>query len=433
MKFRSLHPNLRIRIVVGSVQRFLHVMVMPLMTVFLAERFGVAVAGAMVLVIAVCEVSGSLLGGYLADIHGRRPLLLAGEAGVVAAYVTMAAAATPWWENTGVVYAGFLAASLASNLAVPANDAMIVDVSTPESRQFVYTINYWSINFALACGVLIGGFLYRGYFPQLLAAVAAGSLVVFLVTFVKISETAPEGTAAEKSESARAYVRSFASGYRAVLADRLFSALLIAATLRMAIEVQINYYINVRVSETFGQQRLFGLGSWDAAVDGVEILGILRAENTILVVLLALVVHRLLRRVGDRPRLYAGVILFTGGYMVMAVSGNGWVLLAAMLVLTVGELLNVPVQQTMLADLVPERSRTKYMAVFNLNVRLALLIASLCMTLGAVVSRWGIAALYAVFGAVIVLKYRTILVARDRGRPETDAEGSVPVGRPAQD
>ena len=42
----------------------------------------------------------------------------------------------------------------------------------------------------------------------------------------------------------------------------------------------------------------------------------------------------------------------------------------------------------MLADLVPEQARTKYMAVFNLNVRLALLIASLCMTLGAVVSRW---------------------------------------------
>ncbi|MEU7718885.1 MFS transporter [Streptomyces tibetensis] len=433
MKFRSLHPNLRVRIVVGSVQRFLHVMVMPLMTVFLAQRFGVAAAGAMVLVIAVCEVSGSLIGGYLADIHGRRPLLLAGEAGVVVAYVTMAAAAMPWWENAGVIYAGFLAASLASNLAVPANDAMVVDVSTPESRQFVYTINYWSINLALACGVLIGGFLYGDYFPQMLAAVAAGSLAVLLVTFFKISETAPDDTVAQKSESARAYVRSFASGYRAVLADRLFSALLIAATLRMAIEVQINYYINVRVSETFAEQRLFSLGSWDATVNGVEILGILRAENTLLVVLLALVVHRVLRRMSDGPRLYAGVILFTAGYMVMAVSGNGWVLLVAMLVLTVGELLNVPVQQTMLADLVPEQSRTKYMAIFNLNVRLALLIASLCMTLGAVVSRWGVAALYGVFGVVIILKYRTVLVARARERAAIDGEGSELVGRPAQD
>ena len=97
------------------MQRFLHVMVMPLMTVFLAERFGVAVAGAMVLVIAVCEVSGS----HLADIHGRRPLLLARQAGVVVAYVTMAAAAMPWWESSGVRRRALPRRSLASNLAVP--------------------------------------------------------------------------------------------------------------------------------------------------------------------------------------------------------------------------------------------------------------------------------------------------------------------------
>lgn len=434
MKFRELHPNLRIRIVVGSVQRFLHVMVMPLMTIFLAARFGVAVAGGMVLAIAVCEVTGSLLGGYLADIHGRRPLLLVGESGVVVAYAVMAAAAMPWWDSPVAVYGGFLVAGLASNLAVPANDAMIVDTSTAESRQFVYTINYWSINLALACGVLIGGFLYDGYFPQLLVAVAAGSLAVFLVTFLRIAETA-SGKALESAESARAYLRSFWSGYRSVLSDRVFTALMIAATLRMAIEVQINYYINVRVSETFEEQRLFGLGSWDATVDGVEILGILRAENTLLVVVLAFVVHRLLRQVRDAPRLYAGVILFTGGYMVLAVTGSGWAMLIAMLVLTVGELLNVPVQQTMLADLVPEQSRTKYMAVFNLNVRLALLIASLCMTLGAVVSRWGMAALYAVFGVVIVLRYRTVLMARARRAASYEAQDSDSelTGRPVQD
>ena len=191
---------------------------------------------------------------------------------------------------------------------------------------------------------------------------------MLLVTFFKIDETAPAGTVSQKTESARAYVRSFASGYRAVLADRLFSALLIAATLRMAIEVQINYYINVRVSETFEEQRLFSLGSWDATVNGVEILGILRAENTLLVVLLALVVHRLLRRMSDGPRLYAGVILFTGGYMVMAVSGNGWLLLLAMLVLTVGELLNVPVHKPCWPTWTPSRAH-QVLAVFNLIVR----------------------------------------------------------------
>jgi len=89
-------------------------------------------------------------------------------------------------------------------------------------------------------------------------------------------------------------------------------------------------------------------------------------------VVLALVVLGTLKRLNDRFRLYVGVGLFTLGTIVMAISNSGWILLAAMLVLTIGELLNVPVQQAMLADLVPERSRTRYMAIFNLNVRLVL-------------------------------------------------------------
>jgi DHA1 family multidrug resistance protein B-like MFS transporter len=75
----------------------------------------------------------------------------------------------------------------------------------------------------------------------------------------------------------------------------------------MALEVQINYFINVRVSEGFPQQTLFTIGSWAARVTGVEILGILRAENTLLVVVLALVVLGTLKRLNDRFRLYVGV------------------------------------------------------------------------------------------------------------------------------
>src|SRR5205085_2408800 len=102
-------------------------------------------------------------------------------------------------------------------------------------------------------------------------------------------------------------------------------------------------------SRTFGEQVLFHIGSWVARVTGVEILGILRAENTLLVVVLALLVLRLLKRIGDRFRLYVGITLFTLGTMAMGVGNTPWILLGAMLVLTVGEILNVPVQQAMLA------------------------------------------------------------------------------------
>jgi DHA1 family multidrug resistance protein B-like MFS transporter len=59
--------------------------------------------------------------------------------------------------------------------------------------------------------------------------------------------------------------------------------------------------------------------------------------------------------------------------------------------------------------MVPDTARTRYMAVYNLNIRLALVIASLFITLGSVVPSWTIAALYGVFGLVIIRQYQVVL------------------------
>ncbi|MEN3535304.1 MFS transporter [Microbispora sp. ZYX-F-249] len=412
MNLAGLHPNLRIRIAVGFLQRLLDSMVMSFMAIYLAFEYGVAVAGVLVVTVMVLGVVGTLAGGHMSDTRGRRRTLLLGETGVCLTFALMAVADSPAWHSPALVYCGYLVNKFAASFAMPANDAMILDVTTPESRKLVYTINYWSINLALAFGALLGGFLYNGHFTLLLALAAAGTVVIAAVTYFLIAETKPDQTEEESGAPARprgSILRDFASGYRLVLQDRAFGRLLVAATLFMSIELQLINYIGVRLARDLPEQNLLAIGSWAVRVDGVEMLGILRAENTVLVVALALVAHLVLRRVPDRVRMYAGAGLFTAGYMVLAVSDTGWVLLVAALVLTVGELMDVPVRQALLADMVPAASRTRYMAVYNLNIRVALVVASLCITVGSVLPPWGMAALYGVFGLVIIWQYRAIL------------------------
>ncbi|TQS18857.1 MFS transporter [Microbispora hainanensis] len=417
-----LHPNLRIRIAVGFLQRLLDSMVMSFMAIYLAFEYGVAVAGVLVVTVMVLGVVGTLAGGHMSDSRGRRRTLLLGETGVCLTFALMAVADSPSWHSPAIVYCGYLVNKFAASFAMPANDAMILDVTTPESRKLVYTINYWSINLALAVGALLGGFLYNGHFTLLLALAATGTVAIAAATYFFIAETKPEDTEPEdnepedneptepgESEPRGSILRDFANGYRLVLQDRAFGRLLIAATLFMSIELQLINYIGVRLASDLPAQNLLSIGSWSIRVDGVEMLGILRAENTVLVVALALVAHVVLRRVPDRVRMYAGAGLFTAGYMVLAVSDTGWVLLVAALVLTVGELMDVPVRQALLADMVPAASRTRYMAVYNLNIRVALVVASLCITVGSVLPPWGMAALYGVFGLVIIWQYHAIL------------------------
>ncbi|MEV4920290.1 MFS transporter [Streptomyces tirandamycinicus] len=414
MNVSSLHPNIRLRIAVGFVQRLLSIMLMPLLVIHLAVLYGPAVAGALTVAVAAAGIAANFLGGHLADVHGRRPVMVAGELGATVTFALLALANSPWWTSGVATFVLFLLNTCFSQMAAPAADAMMVDVSTPDNRPLVYTINYWSINLAFTVGALVGGFLYDGHFLHLLTGAAVLCLLTTAVVWRWISETAPR-TGERPAAGAGAMVR----GYLAVAHDRVFLRLMAAAALISAVEMQIGYYIAVRLADEFSPQTLAAVGSWNLEVDGVAILGVLRAVNAALVVALVLVAKALLARVPERARLYGGVAVFTVGYMTWAVSNTGWVLIAAAVVLTVGEIASVPVRQALLADLIDSEARTKYMAAYALNARVGLLVAALCVTLGAFVPAVGMSLLYGTAGLAAILLYRSLLgvrAAREAGK-----------------
>ncbi|MFD8645455.1 MFS transporter [Streptomyces zaomyceticus] len=416
LTLRSLHPNIRLRLGVGFVQRLLSVMLMPLLVIHLAGLYGAVVAGALTVCVAAAGIAANFLGGHLADVHGRRPVMVAGELGATLTFALLALANSPWWSSGPATFGLFLLNTCCAQLATPAADAMMVDVSTPENRPLVYTINYWSINLAFTAGALVGGFLYDGHFLQLLTGAAVLCLLTTAVMWRWISETAPPGTGAPGTSGPAAMVR----GYLAVARDRVFLQQLAAAALIAAVEMQIGYYIAVRLADEFPRQTLLTLGSFGLDVDGTAILGVLRAVNAALVVALILAAKTLLGRVGERTRLYGGITVFIVGYMIWAVSNSGPVLIAAAVLLTVGEIASVPVRQALLADLIDPEARTKYMAAYALNARVGLLVAALCVTLGAFVPAVGMSLLYATAGVAALLLYRSILGVRTAREAETN-------------
>lgn len=432
MNFLALHPNLRIRIGVGFVNRLIDSMITAFMAIYLATRYSPALAGVLMLVVVTLGVGGMLLGGHLADTWGRRGTLLVAEAVGALTFGVMAAANADWWSSTLVVYLAYLVNKFAGSIALPANDSMIIDVTTPADRKDAYTINYWATNLAIACGGLFGGFFYNGHFTAMLAIAATCLLGVLATTWFFLAETKPATADTGVPVTKTSVFTDFAVGYRLVLKDGTFLRFMLAATLGLAIEFQLVNYLGVRFATELPVQRLIPFVGWTPQVTGVEMLGILRAENTVLVVVLALFSHLLFKRLSDRFRLYGGIALFAGGYMVMAVSDVGWLLLVAGVVFTVGELMNVPIKQTLLANMVPGESRTRYMAVYNLNIRVAQMIASLCITLGAVLPGWGMAALYGLLGVVIMLQYRVVLArAATRGSAADEPPTASPDQTPA--
>ena len=193
-----------------------------------------------------------------------------------------------------------------------------------------------------------------------------------------------------------------------VLGDSTFRRLIIVATLVLTLEGQLSTAIGIRLSNDFGIQHVFPFGH----VDGVQMLGVLKAVNTVLVVLLALQdQHPAATAARPGPALH-GHPPVRGGFAVLAVTDTAWVLLVAVVVLTIGELMNTPVQQALLAELAPDEGRARYMAAYYLHIRFGQVVNSVLISLSAVLSTKGMAGIYLLFGAVIVMQYRAILASR---------------------
>lgn len=203
-------------------------------------------------------------------------------------------------------------------------------------------------------------------------------------------------------------------------------ALFLAMTLVLGLEMQrTSGFVAIHLAEDVPTQGLlpFGIGP---PVTGIELLGILQAVNTVGVAILALFSQRFLRRLDDRRSVVLGLALFTAGCVALAVGDFAVVLLLAMLVITVGELMHIPAMQAVLASVVPDHARSRYMAVFHLNARGGMIIASLSLGLGAIVSPAGMAVVYVALGAGAILLYRSLWTVRAPTPKGLDYEATRP-------
>ncbi|MGW5718386.1 MFS transporter [Amycolatopsis sp. NPDC003865] len=403
--FFALHRNVRVRIGLAFVHKLIDAMILTFIAIYLAAHVGVAVAGALILVFAAFAVIGMLVGGHLSERWGRRPVLVVGDLIGTGFLAVMAVAYYSEWGALAVYFA-YAIVKFGTNLALPANDATIIDVTPPDERKFVYTVNYWVINLALGTGALLGAFLYSSHFGAVILGGAIGMAFALTITVTMVAETKPE---IPRPPTKLTGLAQFAQGYKVVLADSTFRRLIIAATLILTLEGQLSTAIGIRLSTDFPTQPVFPFG----VVTGVEMLGVLKAVNTVLVVAFALVVNTLLKRMPDRARLYAGITLYAGGFAVLAVTDDAWLLLVAVVVLTVGELMNLPVQQALLAELAPDDGRPRYLAAYYLHIRFGQIVNSILISLSAVVSTAGMAGIYLAFGVVVILQYRAILARRE--------------------
>ncbi len=216
--WHSLHPNIRTRIKTQFLSRFGSSLIFPFMAIYLTHAYDAQIAGILML----CNISVAFLagiyGGYLTDIFGRRLLLRIGETIKLLVAIGIFCANLPVYHFPGLTFLMLTIGNIPSGLINPASEAMLVDVSTEQTRTYMYAINYWAGNLSLMLGTLIGSWLFQDYFIVLTAGLVIINGISWFLTKQFITETHPQNKISHHKLSLPAVLQN----YQIVLKDYAF-------------------------------------------------------------------------------------------------------------------------------------------------------------------------------------------------------------------
>lgn len=339
-------------IVVGIsfVDRVGGTLLFPFFALYITQKFGVGMteAGILLGMMSAFGLVGNLAGGALTDRFGRKRLILFGL--VFSALSTLSFGLI---NEIRYMYPLVIMVGLIGHISGPAHDAMIADILPEEKRPEGFGILRVVGNLAWIIGPTIGGFVANINFFYLFVIDAIISCLVALMFFRMLPETRPqthtEAHAAHRQES----LWETTAGYFTVLTNLAFVAFILANILMLIVYQQMYGTLSVFLRDVHGiEPRQYGF---------------LMTSSAITVVLLQFSFSRWLRGRAPFLMMAAGTIFYMIGFAMFGFVSTYALFVTAIVVITIGEMIVVPVSQGLAANFAPEDMRGRYMAFFGLS------------------------------------------------------------------
>lgn len=345
--FFKLDRNIQLRIVMMFITVAIGSSVGPNMTIYYVGYFGAFLTGTLLVLVQVAGFLAGLYGGHLADLWGRKRVMIAGIGLMTLGYLLAAVMNSPLYINPYITFFGFLMASVGLSFASPAEEAMMIDVSTVKNRKFIYAMIYWVINLAVMIGAGLGGWFFKTARFQLLIGTAIGALISLIIVLVWITETLPKDKRPTHGQSVWAAVKS----YRTVFADRRYMKFMIASIGATIIFTSPDYYLAAHLSQTFHTIDIAGV-----EIFGQRMLSIVTMVNTFMIVLMMGMMTKLFKHWSEMKASGVGTALQGGGFAIMFLLTDFWPLMVFTVILTLGEMIVTPASQSLRAEMMnPEK------------------------------------------------------------------------------
>lgn len=328
-------------------------MLYPFFALYLTQKYdiGMAAVGLLFAAFSISGFVGSAIGGALADRMGRRGVI------IVSLLLSSLSALGMGFAPTLVI---FIAVSIIvgtlGNIGGPAHEAVVADLLPEEKRAEGYGIIRVVFNLAVIIAPPIAGLLIAHSYLTLFIVDAAISVIAAIIVFVALPETKPQSHPDAVPETMK---QTFA-GYGRVFRDRPF-VLFIGVTVMMTL-----VYMNMNTT----------LGVFLRDFKGLPEIGYgtLLSINALIVVSLQFWLTRRLEKFNPLYMMAVGTLLYAIGFAMYGFVSGLALFIAAMIIITIGEMVVAPFQQSLVASFAPEDMRGRYMAVSGLTWGIAFMI-----------------------------------------------------------
>ncbi len=321
-------------------------LIMPFFSLYITQKFGVGMTQAGILfgIFSISGLIGSFIGGALTDRFGRRKLVLFGLVISALSSVSMGLVndLRAFYLLAGVV-------GILSDVAGPAYQAMIADILVEEKRAEGFGVLRVAGNMAWIIGPTIGGLLASQSYLLLFILDAISSIITAIIVYRMIPETKPEVS----EEEERGTLLDTMKGYVQVANDRLYLMFVLASILVTTTYLQLYSTLSVFLRDVHGVSP--------------QTFGSLMSLNALTVVIFQFWLTRRIKRFPQLVMMAAGTVLYMVGFTMYGFVLTYAGFLAAMLIITVGEMIIIPTSQALAARFAPADMRGRYMAFFGLS------------------------------------------------------------------
>ena len=298
---------------------------------------------------AVTRIAPILFGGYLADAIGRKRILY--TMSFLLALNELVYALAPDYRY---IYVGAILGSLIGGLRDPAFQSILADSTTPENRAL--SMAFWQVGGTLfglfspyAIGLVIDS---RGIVPAMRFAYVFTCFMASLASFLRyryIEETLENGRGVEKDP--RAAVKEILSDFVATFRElpvQLWTFLLIDFVITFAWAVAEPYFV------TYAKE-VVGLS---AAQWGATTMAFMAA-----MVVLKPPLARASDRYGRIKFIFPSMFIWPLSFLLFGWSGGFYAILAARLLLAIGDSLGDPAWEALFYDYSPKEHRGRFSAI----------------------------------------------------------------------